>query len=278
MLIILRSAIYVFRKWFTHLFFIILAFILLTGFQSTTEAQRKFESFRAANKASLERYKLCVQEISNNPAYKSVYSRGLFDLKPTLAQLADNAKPTAKDIKIIIAIHNDRAKCRTQTIEDVMQFNPKMVPIFVESCHAEDILMAKLIQRKITWGECIQGRLALVDEFARKMRDEANRLGQEFKKNHEIELAQRQAAEAEQARMQAVSAEEARRQAVIAAEAQRQAAMAAAAQRHADLNAAFDSIAEWGKQMQSYANQQRMNRPLMTNCQRFGDSINCTTY
>jgi hypothetical protein len=74
-------------------------------------------------------------------------------------------------------------------IESVTRIDPNMVPIYVQSYRASDLTMAQLIERKISWREAYESKLALDDETDRKIRAEILRLEQEFEMSQSAELA-----------------------------------------------------------------------------------------
>ena len=243
MLSILRIAIDGFRKWFACLFFLTLAFVLITG--CLTAAQRKTLSMRSDVKAANARILQCTKNIENNPAHQSLISHTPKAKNITPMHMADTAIPAEEDVKNIIAFYNEEANCRSLIIESLTGIAPSMVTIFIQGFQGYDLITADLIERKISWGAANKRKLAVYDETQAKIKEEGSRIDQELQMSHEAELSRRQALAA----------------------------------------GLSDALTEWGKQQQYLAdrlqNQQMinsLNRPVMTNCQRFGNSINCTSY
>ncbi|BBL75371.1 hypothetical protein MishRS11D_24690 [Methylomagnum ishizawai] len=86
----------------------------------------------------------------------------------TPEQLADETIPSPEDIQALIAVHNDIAPCRERAIEDFSQIIPAMIPAAVEGYQVSDLILADLIQRKITWGEANRRRMVLRREATSK--------------------------------------------------------------------------------------------------------------
>ena len=159
--------------------------------------------------------------------------------------MADTSKPTKEDVKNIIAVYNEDAQCRKQTIEELSGILPSMVPIVVDGYRAYDLITADLIERKISWGEANKRKVDVYSDTMKNLRAEESRVKEELKMSHGAEIANRQAA----------------------------------------LHAVGNSLQEWGKQQQAQAeriqNQQlidNLNRPRLTNCQLIGNTVQCTTF
>ena len=195
MLSILRNAIDGFRGFLMFLFFIILTSVLFTGCQTT--AQRKAAWLQAEGEAIKQRDRVCYQNIKyKHEKDKNVlhymepwldsdsangFNKGFFD--------GGDKIPTDYEVKIIVGIYNDIANCRAQMIESVTRIDPNMVPIYVQSYRASDLTMAELIERKISWREAKERKLALDNETEQKIRSELSRLERELEMSHSAELA-----------------------------------------------------------------------------------------
>lgn len=204
-----------------------------------TVAQRQATSIRENIQAVNQTLLACLQKIETNPAYQSITShRPLGRLNPTLPQLADNGVPSDEDVKVVIAIHNEGALCRERAIEDLIKIVPNVIPALVQSYHDGDLIMVDLIQRKITWGEANKRRLALKDQLIAKLQMISAQIDRELSVSHQAELAQRQAA--------------------------------------------LNALSQWAYQQQVLMQNQQMinslNRPAITNCSSYGNSIHCSSY
>ena len=159
--------------------------------------------------------------------------------------MADTSRPTEEDVKNIIAIYNEESQCRKQNIEAVSRILPSFVGLLVDNYRANDLITADLIERKISWGEANKRRSDVYNDSKAKSWAALSRLDKELKMAHEAEIANDQAA----------------------------------------IQALGNTLAEWRNQQQALAdrmqNQQlidNLNRPRSTNCQIFGNTVQCTTY
>lgn len=243
MLSIFRIIIKEFSGMFALSISIILVLILITGCQ--TAAIKKARWIYSNMREATQRVKICTEYIENKPVYQSLFNRLPRPKNITPMHMADTSKPTKEDVKNIIAVYNEDAQCRKQSIEDMSRIVPSTVPILVDGYRANDLVTAELIERKISWGEANKRRSDIYSDVQAKFRAEGSRVEEELKMSHSAEIANRQAA----------------------------------------LNAVGNSLQEWGKQQQAQAdrmqNQQlidNLNRPRSTNCQIIGNTVQCTTY
>ena len=179
-----------------------------------------------------------MQKIDSNPAYKNIFARIPGGRNITLLHLADTTMPSDEDVKNIIAYHNDLSHCRARGIEDYMQIAPSVIPIVVPSYYASDLVTVELIQKKITYGEANKKKQAIYLELMSKLQVEIDRLNREFSASYQAQMAQQAAA--------------------------------------------FNVLSQWLYQQQILRQNQQLinaiNRPVITDCSRFGNSINCTSY
>ncbi len=156
---------------------------------------------------------------------------------PTLTQLTDNGLPTDEEQKLIIAEHNDQAECRMVLIEGLMNSIPGLIPVFVQYYNTNDLILADLIERKINWGAANKRFKASFLELQTQAVSTVKQLERELSASHNSELAQRQAA--------------------------------------------YNSFRQWNQNQQALRQNQQMidslNRPVITDCTRFGNSVNCTS-
>ena len=156
----------------------------------------------------------------------------------TLAQLTDPSKATAHEIDLLTATHDTSLPCRAAYINTVNSVNPPLAALWASYFELLDRNTVDLTQRKISWGEYVSNLQSLDDARKARHAEIMSQLIANLKAAHQQELAQRAAA----------------------AEAFSQSMMAAQQQQ----------------QQQQIIN--RMNRPVMTNCNRFGAQINCMSY
>jgi hypothetical protein len=196
---ILRISIDGFKRCFACLLLVILTLALFTGCQ--TAAQRKVEWLQTEHEVLKQRDRVCYQNIK----YKHEKDKDVLNyMEPWLDSDTANGFnkgffdgggkiPTDYEVKIIIGIYNDIANCRAQMIEGVKRIDPGMVPIYVLSYRASDLSMAELIERKISWKEAYERKLALDNDTDQKIRAELSRLERELELSQSTELANQRA-------------------------------------------------------------------------------------
>lgn len=195
MISFLKITIYYFKRWFVGLLLIILTLALLTGCQTT--AQRKAAWSQTEHEVLKQRDRVCYQNIKQ----KHEKDKGVLNyMEPWLNFEKDDGVnkdffdgggkiPTDYEVKIIVGIYNDITNCRAQMIEGVKRIDPNMVPIYVSSYRADDLSMAELIDRKISWQEASDRKMALDNDTEQKIRAELLRLEQESEMSLSSDLA-----------------------------------------------------------------------------------------
>lgn len=183
---------------FLFLFFIVLAAVMFTGCQNA--AQRKVKWLQAEEETLKQRDRICYQNIKyKHEKDKDVlsYMEPWMDSDTTKGSEGffngGNKIPTDYEVKIIIGIYNDIAHCRAEMIEGLSRINPDMVPIYVQSYRASDLNMAELIDRKISWREAQERKLALDNETDQRIRAELSRLEKELETFRHDDPANRRA-------------------------------------------------------------------------------------
>lgn len=195
MLRVLIIVIHFFKRWFALLWLLILTLPFLTGCQASIQRQEAW--LQAEHEVLKQRDKICYQNIKQKHAKdKDVLQymepwlnidnedridKGFFD--------GGGKIPTDYEVKIIVGIYNDISNCRAQMIEGVQRIDPNMVPIYVSSYRADDLSMAELIDRKISWQEASDRKLALDNDTEKKIRAELLRLEQESELSRSAEMA-----------------------------------------------------------------------------------------
>jgi hypothetical protein len=227
-------------KRFMFLFIIIFVF---TSCQ--TAAQRRTEVIHAGLKETVRLKTECDQNILKSldniktPAMNSIRTRLVTKGTPTLEQLADKSKLTPKEIEALIITNNEFTRCRKVMIENTSKYVPALIPVIVRFYHNQDLIYADMIQRKITLGEANRKIFTEGEQFEQGIYEVLSNLAKELARTHREEISKRELA----------------------------------------LEAAQNALLEWGKTQQELVrSQQTINRPVMTNCQRIGNSIYCTTY
>lgn len=203
-----------------------------------TSAQKQANTVMENLKITVQKLGVCEKDVSANPMYRPLgncFPSG--GNAPTLMQLTNKKLPTDEEVQLIISWHNDRARCRVIRIEGLMNSVPGLVPSTVEHYYDTDLVLADLIERKITWGEANKKFHALNLEFQQKWTQIAFDFMKELTASHQAELAQRQAA--------------------------------------------YNSLQQWRQNQEVLRQNQQMidslNRPVITDCTRLGNSVHCTS-
>lgn len=215
-------------------------FFVLAG--CATAAQQKAFEIRTNLQELLKRTAACVQNIRDNPVYQPLFAHmpktDIGILNPSLAQLTDNGLPTEEEAKLLVASHKELTACRQRMIEDSMKAVPSTVPLLLQQFNQADSLTVDLLQRKITYGEANRKSSALANDFIARYQGALAELDRELQASHQAELAHRQAA--------------------------------------------GQALLQWSAQQQALQQNQQLintiNRPVMTNCTRMGNTVNCTSY
>jgi hypothetical protein len=182
----------------------------------------------------------CSQTFLNNPNYQAVVDRlGLKNLHSyTLAQLSDEGFANDEEISSIVKYHNGFAICRQKFIMDYMTVDPGAIPILTQFWQEDDSVLVDLITRKVTFGEANRKRAALFSVLMSKMRAHYHKMERDLSSAHYDEVQQREDA--------------------------------------------FLALTQWSQQQQMLIQNQQLinalNRPVITNCYRDGNSVQCTSY
>ena len=169
---------------------------------------------------------------------KADYKEVVGRLGSSLAQISDAGFASDQEISSIVKFHNEIAICRQQLITDQMSVNPGAIPILTNSWQEFDSALADLITHKITFGEANKRATAIFANQKTKLVAQFDQLLRDLSTAHYAEIQQRQAA--------------------------------------------FLALAQWSQQQQMLMQNQQLinslNRPVMTNCYRVGNSVQCTSY
>jgi hypothetical protein len=207
-----------------------------------TPAQRQLAAIVSNNRATFQESEACVAAIYNSPELAPL--RVDLPLNPdnaSLAQLANENFVSDVEVQLIVANYPRLQACRKNTINGLAQTIPGWVPVVAKMYVTDDNNLVLLVQRKLRWGEFLQ-RLRDAETVARaEAAAESQRIMAGLEAEQEAELAQRQA----------------------------------------NLQAFAASMQAIGGAMQSYGEAAQRNRPVFTNCMRYGyqgSMVNCTTY
>lgn len=229
-----------FRGLMLRLPFIIFAFVIVAGCQTT--AQRQYDLSQTNIQEGNQKLFTCYQKIATNSAYQGIAQHIALlrngKLEPTIAQQSDNGVPSDEDVQTIIALHNENAICREQAIENFMKVIPWFIPTLVQSYHAGDLITVDLIQRKITWGDANKRRVAVRDDLMVKKQAAEAQFYRDLNASHYAERSQQLDA----------------------------------------INALSQWTSQQQTMMQNQRMINTLNRPVTTDCTGYGNSIHCTSH
>jgi hypothetical protein len=176
---------------------IIIALFALISCQ--TVAQREAIQLQQNSLIAKQKTTECVQRLYDNPEYSILLPHmplvlGGAGKEPSLNQLTDNNIPTQKEIRAIVALHNELTSCRTELINELMKINPRLVPIVLQGYASSDNVMVDLIRGKITYGEANKRRVALENDMVAKATEANQQLLKGLQASNQTEIAHRQRA------------------------------------------------------------------------------------
>jgi hypothetical protein len=221
--------------------FWLLNLLLIFGFLGCSTVAQEKAAYIGQNLATIIiKFDTCTHTVVNNPNYQGVVDRlGLKNLPHyTRAQLSDEGFANDEEFSSLIKYHNETAICRQQLIMDYMTVDPGAIPILTEYWQAYDCVLVDLITRKVTFGEANKKHAALLSAFILKVHAHYSQVVRDLAAAHDGDMQQRPSA--------------------------------------------FLALSQWFQQQQMLMqNQQLINavdRPVITNCYRVGNSVQCTSY
>ena len=120
----------------------------------STAAQRQLNAIKDGVRAIAERDTACHRQIFNNPAYRSIAQRmPLGDQNASIAQLIEPSMATDEEAALVIAMHNEKARFREQSLAETVWVVPGIAPILTQGYNEYDLIIADLLLKKISWGE-----------------------------------------------------------------------------------------------------------------------------
>jgi hypothetical protein len=150
---------------------------------------------KAGNQALAAQVKLCGEQAYSSPEMSVIKPH--FPLNPqdaTLAQLSDQSLATKQETDAILAVYPRLQDCRKAALEGLQNTTPSVVPILAKEFAEADNDTISLIQRKMSWGERVRrGRDRLLS-LQTALTVEGQRITDGLERQHENELARRQAA------------------------------------------------------------------------------------
>lgn len=229
-------------------FFSLLVLSLITS-ACATNAERASEQMNTEIGNGIAAGISCEQSAVNNPKYIPIKQITVNENDYTIDQLANEARLTTSEAKLLTQWVNEIKPCRQLRMASANKISPIAGQLMAKGYAEQDEIYIALVKRNISWGQGLKALQQNVNQTKMALSQIDMQIHANLQNAHQAEIAQRQAA----------------------------AAAAGAAMQQA------------GAQMQqNYYNQQylnqnqqiinNMNRPRNTNCNAFGNNLNCTTY
>jgi hypothetical protein len=205
-----------------------------------TAAQRQAKAIGSTLSATREQGKACFATINDDPAFAEIERH--FPLanieNATLPQMTDQSFATPREVELLSARRDRQIPCRQAFVAGYNSVAPSLAMVWQDIYSKSDANLVLMATKQIRWGEFVGRQKATLNAGSGRLTEAAQRLGAELDARSEQEMAQR----------------------------------AAAAQ----------SFSNTMYQQQLINQNQQMinnaNRPVTTNCNSFGNSVNCRSY
>ena len=201
-----------------------------------TQAQRQGQQMMSGAQASSAQYEACVATAFNDPRYSDLRRNLPMNAgEATLAQMANEARASPVEVGQLGDLHGQLTGCRRTALSQMANIAPAIVTVLAESFDNSDKNMLALAQHRISWGQYNEKQRQILRGQQVGMGEAGRGIEAQLNNSHQQELMQRQVATQAIANGLATSAAIMRQQQAINA----------------------------------------MNRPVITNCNRFGNTVNC---
>lgn len=207
-----------------------------------TEAQMRAGEMSRTGEGAFATRKACMTTVFNSNEFTPLQAHMPVNVtQATLEQLSDSRLITEVEARAVFKVHPRIQECRRYYLDHISSAFPTIVPIMAGMYAKDDTQLVQLVQKKISWGLFTSSVRANSAEAEAQIATEYQRINAGLQQSHEAEMARRQAAAN---------------------------AMAAYAQQQQIIN-------NMNAQQQQIIN--NMNRPVVTNCNAYGNSVNCVT-
>ncbi len=173
----------------------ILATLALTA--CATPAQQQAATIRSVAQATMNEFRQCTSYLYSEPQYAPLLPRlpqPQNNFLPTMAQMSDNTYPTQSESQLLIAFHDDAARCKQPAIQKIESVAPNLAVVLADAEIEGDRITLQLVKRQITWGQAATQRQAAWAENNRRLVAADQELANNLNAENRAELAQRQQA------------------------------------------------------------------------------------
>lgn len=149
------------------------AWLLICLAGCATAAQKRAQQADSIMTEARTQVKTCLTTIRAKPEYTSLLPH-LPDPNTdqfTMAQLTDEKIPSPRDARLIASRYDDMGTCRIQFLNSVSLARPDVVPVIANAYAEGSMIVASLVERKITWAESARREQAILVELRQKAAD-----------------------------------------------------------------------------------------------------------
>ena len=203
-----------------------------------TAAQRQANNIHQGFQQASASGNACIAQMYSDPAYAHITAHIPRTGKATIAQMSDQAFIDPGDVVALSNFQSALSNCRQGPLQTISSVAPSVGSVMSQAFVKDDQAFVSFAQRQISWGTFIQAREQINQWQRTQVVAAGQQIDAELREENQQELAQR--AQAAQAFSQAMY--------------------------------------QVQQQQQQAAYQQQMNRPVNTTCNRFGNTVNCSSY
>lgn len=204
-----------------------------------TAAQRQAETIKTTIAATQQQANACFDAVNSDPAYAEIGRHVPLNNVRQASLTQQTDKSYVTPHEVdLLSARRERLLPCRKALIDGFMVAPPIGVVWMDYYAKADANLLELAKRSVTWGDYVTRQKTLVDETQPRLVAAGQKLDAGLRAEHQQEMQQR----------------------------------AAAAQAFS--NAMYQQ--QLLNQNQQMIN--NMNRPVMTNCNRFGNSVNCTSY
>jgi hypothetical protein len=139
---------------------------------NTSAASDQRNQKAATTKEIMSKLKSCVLDLRNKPEYSPLQRHLMsFDVGHyTMAQLADQTKPTDPEIQLLIELHDETARCRDKALAELSPVAPAAAEILRQTISENNATLLLFVQHNLAWGDEEQREQKALDAMNEKLR------------------------------------------------------------------------------------------------------------
>ena len=173
------------------------ASILCSGCTVPTQAQRQAVQIHQTSNEALAALKACEAEVRASPKAQPLLGHmPPAGQMPGIIQLMDNSRVTPEEAAAIMAVYPRDKECKDITLNELAAVAPAAAEVMSQVRDGGDEAKIELLRGNITWGEYWSKVKKNVDEGRQHLIQVDQDMKNNLEREHEAELARRQAASA----------------------------------------------------------------------------------